>query len=415
MNNKFEKFYKEVIILISLFFSLPSVLICLLARERYKFAMIFFLGIAACLFLAMCCMQITSIIRNKILKIDKEILYVSLIQMLGIILTMVFHKDTKYLDTLFISVFSLLVYFVISDIGKYSFVKLLLKFSYVLSIGAVIAFFCVPIGLLPVISQFPNPDGRIAHWYLFSFSNINMPLLNGYFIRPSSIFDEPGQFALFLTFMLLINHYYNNDCKNKKKYEFMFIFAGICTTSLAFYITFFFFMIFIKKNMKFSITVIISVVVLFCIVYSLKDSSQMFSRLYQMSFERIIDQIFNGNISKSSNRTNATEKALQVLKEYPLFGIGFSKSREMNIYLADNFYSPYAQDGIVFGLLIQFPCLYLIFKCCFLDKKRIGIALLLGLNLLQRSFVSYILFLVMLYIMISPMETCLDKMRCADE
>jgi hypothetical protein len=325
-------------------------------------------------------------------------------KLLALVIISVIHTDVKYFETFLITLFALILLSIINQVGILPFSGLILKIGAVLSIMSAIAFILVPMGILPVFSSFPNPDTRISNNYLLSFSNVNFPVGHGYFIRPSSIFDEPGQFALFLTCLLILNLL---TIKNKK-YEMIFIIGGLCTTSLAFMISLVLYLFFNKKKIKTVFFSVFFITIVLLILSNYKDIP-MVRRLFQVTVDRVTDQILEGNIVDNSNRSQTMQNALEIVKDYPLFGIGFSQSREMKLKIGYNFFYEYAINGIPLGILDTLPEWYLIIITFLSFRKKGGIGLLILVNMVQRDFCAHIIYLILISLIIILTENRHEK------
>jgi hypothetical protein len=381
-------YYTSILLLI--FLSLPFVFICLIAGRSYKIAMA--VGVSGGLFFFFVAQSLKS---SKI--INAKILLVYLIKIVALSFLMVIHCDIKYIDEIIITVTSIIVISASIYPGIEKIEYYILRIAVILSCFSIIALLLVAFAILPPFSFFQNPDSRISGNYILTFSNVNFPYGNGYLIRPASYFDEPGQFALFLTFCLIINFL----TEKNKKIELLLIIGGLSTTSLAFLITLFLYIFLVRKDLTFIITGSIFVI-LFVVIITQFRMEPIVNRLASITIDRIYAEIITGNLLEDSNRASSAEATYTIMRDNLATGIGVTNIMKVKEIHGGAIWNPFATNGIFLGLMNLVPLIYLIIKLSL--SKQYGIIIILLLNQMQRGLVAHILYLFLIGIIILQLD-----------
>ena len=230
---------------------------------------------------------------------------------------------------------------------KYKFVDLYIGFAVASSILVIIGFLIsqfYPEG----VSQYLNPDERVAYNYIFSTSNALYQFGEINFPRMAFYFDEPGTYALIIgcAYILL-------DMGNGKLYQkLILITSGFLTMSMAF-----FFLLGLLLFTKVNIRNIKSTIVFWCCFLLLV------SIIVQSPLGQVIDSLFLGRLESiisggaGNTRTAVTENAIKYFSLNPWYGVGFNSNGEYEFFGANIFYF-LAMGGILF-VPLYFPLLYL--------------------------------------------------------
>lgn len=255
--------------------------------------------------------------------------------------------------------------------------KSIYKFGYIYNgiiclqgvLGA-IAFVLIFVGILEPIHIFDVKD-RLIYFYGITSSNTVI----GNFVRIGGFFDEPGAFAAWGIFALVINKliYDNRKIEVLLMISLLFTFSAAYFVLLPLYILFFFFKGSAKK-------LVISLLVIIPIIiggyYLVKDNDTFLL----LTTERFQD----GEIK--SKRNDYSENAERVFKQHIYMGAGGQYLEKTSVeQLNDNPYEILAKDGLVGYVVTYLPLLVL----CFVFRRKKDIllgSLLLFICYQQRPF-----------------------------
>jgi hypothetical protein len=306
-----------------------------------------------------------------------------------------FDEDGVIYINLFIQLLAvLIVYLYIVSQGLMR--KLAISFIWVMAIMSIFGGIVFFLGLLANLSPFSStliPDHREILNYIFSFapSEAVVNYGSGSLIRVSGYFDEPGSFALYLTFALLVNKLYGYS----KNIERVIVIGGICTLSLAFYISlFFYYLYFSIIEKQFRVMVVIPTVLSIAIISitALKDDSDLGRSLYGLTVFRIQPaDMDDGKLIAGDNRSENLVYAWSAFNKAPFFGHGKNAHSNPNGEffgkLCCNPMHPFATEGIIGTVIYFFVFIYIFF---YIFAKRpfdwvsLGAFIILMLNMAQR-------------------------------
>ena len=221
-----------------------------------------------------------------------------------------------------------------------------------------------------------------------------------YQLRPAGYYDEPGNFAFVVMFLLLLNRKYFKNLK----WEYALLILPLVSTSLAhiFTIIIFAFLFYFNKKhvakLSFSIVTIFS---LFFIINSFSNSESI-EYFNQRTFERFERVIEGGD---DASRQGGLELGPKIFAEHHW---GYSKEKvEQNYpdFVNETFWGPIIYYGI-FGAFFYFlPFIYVGIKSIInKDKNQLLILLMVAINLLQRPYYMYPLFIILIYILFFQKE-----------
>lgn len=233
------------------------------------------------------------------------------------------------------------------------------------------------------ILDFPNPDGRVNHLYLSSFTNT----VSDNIIRPSFIFDEPGAFSFFLCFVVLFRELLGKE----KKVSFLILIGGLITFSLSHMIVLITYFI---CNLRFKNVILF----IFPIALLIVQLSQL--QEFDFFFNRFI--INDGKMS-GDNRSEQVENFMDIVsQDILLFGDHkcHSLPEQKCISHGDISSSPVTPvyyGGILFLIVQIITHLFFIYKA-FGNKNYAFVSIAMSILLLQRPFFSTIGYQLMIYI-----------------
>lgn len=315
---------------------------------------------------------------------DVKILVIILMQIGYYLFATFYHNDSSDINLCIqlISLFIIISY-INSFIGFRSFVKSYIYVILAMGIGGTIIFFLhALIGIKPMFSVNYSEYGT-SYFMGLTTTNIYINYSNIRIIRYSGFFDEPGTFALFSLFAIILNRIYFNN----KRIELWLISVTIFTMSLAFYfIIFVYFLLFYftRSNLKFFIAILIAISLSY--LYLNKNiNNETISKVYEFTFKRFE---LDDNGLAQNNRAGNSEHDRAVFYQYPILGAGSAKKE----VIGSNLFAIPAQYGIVgtffyYAFLVYFALQIISIK----GKRRFfysKILLLILLNFYHRPELS---------------------------
>jgi hypothetical protein len=282
----------------------------------------------------------------------------------------------------------------------YPFQKMVKSLIYLMSLMVIlgaIAFVLGLMGKIEVFSIHENIGNGTAYNFILTYSNTITVIGKSIIIRVASFFDEPGTFAYFITFTLLINKIYGFS----QKMEWILIVGGICTLSLAFYITIILYLILFYgnwKKFKYFFLGLVIISSLFLYINNSRYDSPNNAKIYELTIGRTKQTQESDKIVSGDNRSELFAIAFEAFIDSPIIGQGIGYREDVNgkyykIYFGANLFSPLAQGGII-GFTITFlPFFYwtyLVFVSSNSRNKGILISswTIVAVNFLQRPEVQ---------------------------
>ena len=321
-----------------------------------------------------------------------------LIQVICCLFFSFYHGDSYYYIKIFYLILTLTVLAVfkgVDDILRFN-----EKNNALLAIQAVlgtIGFVLIFVGFIHPIMQVENADGRLSDLYLFC--NVRGVLMSN-IKRICGFFDEPGSFAFWGIYALIINKLYINN----KYVEYSLVIGLLFTLSMAYYIQLvMYFMIFFsskksvgknERNNKWSLVLLLLLVVaLGALVYADKDSE-----LFLRTFGRFG---FGGNVI-DNNREELMETTRKYFLMNPLMGVSPSYIYSLDTGVMDNPYETLATDGVLGTIVIYLPLIYVLFYGQRLEKMAL---IILVAGYMQRplhtQFIHYLMLYMFMYIVVA--------------
>jgi hypothetical protein len=333
------------------------------------------------------------IIRSKPYKKDNNIVVFLIISILYSMLSIISHVDSfgkldyKYINISIQFFVTLVTYlYIMKYYGMINFCKLFIIITIIISIFTIASFFLILYGYLTPFKTFTNPDGRVAYDYLIQYTNTIQYSQEGSLIRPAGFFDEPGTLAFVIINALFINFL----VVRSKIAECILIFAGILTSSLAFYILLSLYFLIVKNiNIKTVIFIILIVILLYFIInYNIENI--LFQNIYDITFGRFhLNPDINNGLVVGDNRTAELKAVINIFVNNPIIGSGFlEENTKTDISGFDSVLElghPLIFHGILGYLIYSLIPLYAVktaFK--FKSSKMIGIIFIVFINYIQR-------------------------------
>jgi len=290
----------------------------------------------------------------------------------------------------------IIVTYISNFIGFNQFVKSYIYFILLMGIGGVITFFIhLFIGIPPIFEVQYSQTG-ITYFLGLTSTNAYVNLDGIRFMRYAGFFDEPGAFALYSIFAILLNKIYFDN----KKLEYLLIIVTIFTFSLAFYIIivlYYFLFSFKLRHLRFLLPFFFSISILYVFMINYDGDNTTIKLLNKSTFERF--KIEDNNDGSMEERVQSSLHDKKLFLENPILGVQIE-----NITSGNNFYSIFAKFGFLgslfyYAFLVYF--LLLIFKLKgfqLIFYMKIFIVILM--NFFHRPEFSSALILLVIYSMI---------------
>lgn len=365
------------------YIGVPCLLIVLLqlATYPYVFHILFNLpsdnvidSIFFIVFFALC------LIVNKKGVVPSSVIKLMAIQSFFWLLYSIVFYDTSYLVRIFLII---LTYLCISLLCKYKdvvrYAKVNTAIFAIQGVLGVVGFILVYINVLQPILTYYYSEFRYLNWYVITCSNATI----GNFIRVGGFFDEPGAFAFWGVFALVIN----KITIDNRKMEIVILISLLFTFSAAYFIILPLYLLFFyhSKIKTFAIVLLVLVPVIFIAFNSLSSDDNFMA----LTMER-----FSGGEIKSS-RYELADHTKEIFLKSPVFGVG-AKELEKDTLTTDNPYEVLAKDGVLGFVITYLPLIYLLLR--FRRKPEVLYSsTILFIDYMQRPFHINELHFFMLY------------------
>jgi hypothetical protein len=338
-------------------------------------------------------------------RLNTSILSIILIQIVFFFLNFIIFGDTDSVR-LIIQLVALLITIIYINvfIDFYNFISQYIYVILFMGFGGMLIFFLhLLIGINPIFSVDYSEHGTS---YFLGLTTTNVFFNGGdlRFIRYSGFFDEPGAFALYSIFAILLNKLF---IKNKY-FELILIITTIFCFSLAFYVFLIFYIIFFYFNINKFLYLILFTFLFSTLFYFLQNSmeeSSNLNKIYQATFQRLeIDK--DGLVEDSRSIRMDIDK--KIFNENILFG-----TQQKSDVRGANLFSIPASYGIVgtffyYLILIYFIFNYINFKEIFNTSNKVIFLILL--NLYHRpELLSYFSSLILFSFIITYKTIKIDR------
>lgn len=325
-------------------------------------------------------------IANKV-QIPPKLTPLAVILSIGTIISLLTTLDLEYYKQVMYIWWGCVMIALIEGIGLKPFLFLYNRLILLIAVLGVLSFFLyVMLGDYSII-EFENMDGRAGWLTYFTFTNTK----HAGFIRYSGVFDEPGAMASWGMFSLLLNKIYVKDSKIEKPLIiclfFTFSIAYIIQISL--YYLFFY----LKKTKMSTQIASLSIIILLVSIFIHFINHDYMVYMWTLGRLGIGTSI---DFFKENNRVKMMERAYEIFKENPLFGIGLTKFYNGE-YAADNPYETLAKDGIIGTFFLYLPLLKAL-KYAKQQKEILYMIIILVVGYLQRPFHINILHYTMIFL-----------------
>ena len=321
-----------------------------------------------------------------------DILLLIFIQIAFFALITVYHKDLSNLNHC-IQLISLLIIimYIKGFIGFGLFVRSYIYIVLAMGIGGTIIFFLhALIGVKPLFSVNYSESGT-SYFLGLTTTNVYFNIGNLRLIRYSGFFDEPGAFALYSIFAVILNRIYFNN----RIIELWLIAVTMFALSLAFYIMIvvFFLLFYINRSNLKRVVFIIATISLSYLYISNHTSNPIIGKFYDLSFKRL--EINEKGIA-GNNRFFRSDNDKKIFYKYPILGAG----SQNKLILGSNFFSIFAKYGLLGSLFYYAFLVYLLLLILTMRGNRqnfyLKILILILLNFFHRPELSSVFALLVM-------------------
>lgn len=311
------------------------------------------------------------------------------IQSIFLFLSFVF-LESSFLTLFYLILSWLTLFLIINSFSVYEFLKTFIKLNVLSAIFCLVGLILIPFGFIKIFGVYDYQDiFKIYNFGLF-FVKLSSELTG---IRPAGYYDEPGSFSFVVMFLLLINKKYFNN----RKWESALLFLPLVTTSLAhlFTIVIYFFLFYANSKNLNKLFIFLSLIFgIYLVVMSGvlgKENTAFFRR---KSVERI-ENLING---EDASRQGGLELGPKIFNKYPWGRSAEKVLKEYPDFVTETIWGPLIYYGII-GIPFYFLPFFYILRKAIITKNRIMFfsLLLVLVNLLQRPYYMYPLFMVLIY------------------
>lgn len=253
------------------------------------------------------------------------------------------HHDISYFTRIYFLLLTFVVLFALQNtVGVNNFFKKYNGWIAILAALGGIAFILVFIGLLRPLFSFNLADERQAYFFGLTCSNSYI----GNFVRVAGFFDEPGAFAFWGIFSLLINYLFVKS----KIVEYSLLIGLLFTFSLAYFVQVAIYLVFLKiRGIKSLFLVGLFAAIVAGAVISQGEDSDIYIR----SFQRVEKS------QDKTNRDSMTDRAKEIWGHNVMFGVGGSNMAQYG-YMGDNPYEILVKDGVIGYIITYLPIIFLL-------------------------------------------------------
>lgn len=290
------------------------------------------------------------------------------------------YTDTAYFTRIFLLLITTLILSIqYNEKDKYQFDRLYTFWITLQVFLGTIGVLLVLNGFLEPIFEFKEFDGRPGYSFGLFTTNAYNPYFPG-IVRNAGYFDEPGALAFWGIYALLLNKLFLQN----KYIEYSLIIGLLSTLSLAYYIQLFIYLAFFYRKLGFKSLISIAIILsAFSILASYNNE------MYDNTVGRMEYNSETGTIN-GDNRTELIINCLDIYLDHPVWGVGATELaspeyKEIYGFLGANFFTTWASDGTIGGLITYLPLIY-IFILGRRNKKMYITGLILLIGYLQRPY-----------------------------
>jgi len=315
-------------------------------------------------------------------------------------LTFGYGLDIGYFNLAFQILTGLALFFVFANNGQ---IGLLARFwvNIHLVIGAcgLLVFMA---GILFDFQPLTTFSDRPYYDFGLSYTNIFYQIGRVNLIRIAGFYDEPGTFAFYMTFALLIARIF----RMAKWKEILLIVFGLTSLSIAFMVVVFFWFLFAGMRKHVPYVLVLAVGLLFALG---RADVEVQDLVYRVTLDRFSMSSPQGRLLRGDNRTPIMIENYEAFSDAPVIGHGL----HYDDYVGDNYgfsfivnpMAPFATHGVIGAFIVNLHVLVLfvvlIATKSLIKRDKVLVFLVLLATLAQRPItingLGYLLFIVMIY------------------
>jgi hypothetical protein len=300
-------------------------------------------------------------------------------------------QESSFMPFLYLGLSWITLFLVINTFTTEFFLK---KF---IILNIVSAFLCV-IGTIAVITGYLNLFGIYDYQGTFRIFNFGLFFVKTSAttigeMRPAGYYDEPGSFAYVVMFLLLINRKFFKNMK----WEYSLLILPLVTTSLAHIFTIIIFGVFTyinRNNIKKLLLFLILIGSIFFLINSGLIGEENSSFFRRKSIGRV-ESVLSG---EDKGRQGGLDLGPVIFEKHYL---GYSVEKVSANYpgfVNETIWGPLIYYGILGVPFYFLPFFYILIRTVQnRDKEQFFALILVIINLLQRPYYMYPLFIVLLY------------------
>ena len=310
---------KEYLLVFSLLLVYPSILYNFLAPYHQLVVSLF---VAGCL------------VANGFRMPKQVIIYLAFLMSATFQVFHLTYVDFNGIDIVFSSLLRLIFLFLLFAAYIYADEKFILKsISYVI----LVVLLCNTLSFLAVLAFDMSPffsitlhDGRVAGFYIGSFSAVDMQFSEFRFLRGAGIFDEPGALGFVSFLLMVINYQYFRNLN----FVIALYLLGVFSFSIAFIILGALYIILILP-VRDSIRLAFPILVILSLLITILPQDKL-DIIYHYSFGRI-GALFDHSgdlVSSANSRAHVISVSTSMIQDNPWLGVGESLAYEISEYFS---------------------------------------------------------------------------------
>ena len=315
--------------------------------------------------------------------------------------------NTESIETLLSRLIVIILAYVITHTySQKQYAEIFDLFIFVVSIFAIISEILTYI-LPGIILRLPVVTNTVNHsFYTLGIIEMESTEVNNIFVRSNGIFWEPGAFAIYLIFALILQLFVLE--KSNVKRIIVYIFCIIITFSTTGYLSlgvlFFAFIVskksnYLSKKIKILFGLFAIALIVFCIFFDM-------SLLYDSVFKKL-----TSGTSGATTRYSSFYNGMRVAFDHPLFGVSSNTSFYMREYvfstdsifrnggtsITNTIVGQFASYGLLFGSLFVFGTFKFLYNCTYSKLEWALLSLTVFMAYFGEKFFSFFPFVFVFY------------------
>lgn len=284
------------------------------------------------------------------------------------------------------------------------YLSFLFKSNVVIILLSIVLFFILIFGVDMPYLTFTKADNRMHYFYWIGATNISINFGFARLIRIAGYADEPGAFALILSYLLVLNEF----TYKSKGFRILFSIAGLLSFSMAFIISYVPIMLYWICNKIISFKAVVSTLIIVFVIIGIisnidESIKETLDALLFKRFEISDDGTFEGD-----NRSFAFPIQLEGFMKNPILGVGSDPEIALTYKLGYPSVISYLTTHGLYGLCFFYlPFLYVVYK--YRRSWKLLLLSSLALNYLQRPGIEDMFAMIVLSLIIYSKELFYER------